>query len=340
VLTTVENINPKGFGLSLHSNIAEVMATLPVDRWLKNTVEIAHDRHIPAMVEYWLGSPSEELETFFHFPYPLVTLRGLKAIANLPGVIGIKEYYGLNPTVEDPNLRMTALFFKNPAISESAAMQQLAKPYGNAAAGVSEMWRLTSEGMEIFPWDLSWYLRRFGTRPPIHDLTAARLDGQMAHTPSWASTRKAIYMKTDNSPSDPWMLEDVQMRYELAAKRFGSALEVGYKCKKMIPAALAIDYEKQLADIGGMCRRTLSSAYYLRETNLALDIRKADTLKRPVAVQLNEMKELLKKDLENYNEEKALDAKNNPGWTEMEQAIAVLDKNPSLFIQTYFINKK
>jgi hypothetical protein len=52
------------------------------------------------------------------------------------------------------------------------------------------------------------------------------------------------------------------------------------------------------------------------------------------------MKELLKKDLENYNEEKALDAKNNPGWTEMEQAIAVLDKNPSLFIQTYFINKK
>ena len=335
VLTSVENINPQGFGLSLHCNIAEVIATLPVDRWLKNTVTIARQRNIPAIVEYWLASPSEELETFAHFPYPLVTLRGLKAIANVPGVIGIKEYYGLNPTVEDPNLRMTSIFFKHPTISESEALQLLAKPYGKAAKDMMDVWRLTSEGMEMFPWEISWNIRRFGSRPPIHGLEAAALYGMIAHTPSWASSRKAIYMKTDNSKSDPWLIEDIQMRYQVAAERFGAALIIGNKCKGLVPGPLTRDNEKTLADIAGMRRRTLASAYHLKETNLATDMRNAMTLKRDTKSMAEELHRLMKTDLENYHEEMAV-AKNLPDWKEMEQAIALLDKDVPLFLKKYF----
>ena len=157
-----ERVKPEGFGLALHCNIAEVMATLPVDRWLKNTAALARQRNIPVIVEYWLGGPSEELEPFYHLAHPLVTLRGLKAIAAVPGVSGIKEYFGLNPTVEDPNLRMTGLFFRHPAISEADALKALAKPYGKAAGGMIEFWHLASQGMELFPWDTSWFIREVG----------------------------------------------------------------------------------------------------------------------------------------------------------------------------------
>lgn len=339
VLTCVENIDPKAFGLALHCNIAEVMATLPVDTWLKNTVGIAHNRNIPVMVEYFLGSPSEELEPTYHFPYPLVTLRGLKAIAGLPGVKGIKEYYGLNPTCEDPNLRMTGIFFRNPAITEAAALQQLAKPYSKAAADVIIMWKLTSEGMELFPWDLSWYLRRMGSRLPQHGLSAATLNGKMAHTPSWESTRTAIFMKTDNSRSDAWMLEDVQLRYQLAAERWAQALTIGKNCKNKIPKLLAADFKKALDDIAAMRRRALSSAYHLRETNIALVLRTAmGTKKELPAKNITELKTIMQADLGNYREEMLAihGNKDANAWQEMQDAITLLDKDVSGFLNKYF----
>jgi len=198
VLACVERVKPEGFGLALHCNIAEVMATLPVDRWLKNTVAIARWRAIPVIVEYWLGGPSEELEPLYKLAHPLVTLRGLKAIAAVPGVVGIKEYYGLNPRCEDPNLRMTGLFFKNPAVTEDVALQALAKPYGKAADDMCQFWRLTSEGMEMFPWETSWFFRELGRSRTDHALTAASLRGQQCHWPSRGSPRRAIFMDTDD----------------------------------------------------------------------------------------------------------------------------------------------
>jgi hypothetical protein len=96
----VEHVNPSGFGLMVHSNIAEVMSTLPVDRWLKNTAALAQERGIPVVVEYFLGAGSEELEPFVHLAHPLVILCALRAIAAVPGVVGIKEYYGLAPDRE------------------------------------------------------------------------------------------------------------------------------------------------------------------------------------------------------------------------------------------------
>ncbi len=337
-LECIQKIKAEGFGLSAHCNIAEVIGTMPVDRWLKNIAGVAQERGIPVMVEYWLAGPCEELETFRHLAHPLVTLRGLKAIATVPGVVGIKEYYGLNPMVEDPNLRMTALFFKNPAISESDALRALAKPYGRAASDMVEYWRLASEGMELFPWDTTWFMREIGRSRTDHSLSAAMLRGQECHTPAWFSTRHAIFMKTDNAQPDPWMLEDVQLRCQLAAEQWEAALALAQKFESEVPASLAGDFKLNLADLAAIRRRALTYAYHLRETNLATTLRKAAELKLPVPQRsVDELRAALKADLENYRAEMAATSsgKDIKQWKEMEDAIALLNESPDKFLAKY-----
>ena len=108
-LRCMETLDPNGLGLVMHCNSAECMATMPVDRWIRNMGTIAEHRGIPVMIQYFLGGTSEETEPFF-LSHPLVTLRGLKAIAAVPGLVGIKEYYGLGPDRDDPNLPHDAHF--------------------------------------------------------------------------------------------------------------------------------------------------------------------------------------------------------------------------------------
>lgn len=340
VITCVEQINPEGFGLAVHANIAEVMATLPVDRWLKNTVTIARQRNIPVIVEYFLGSPSQELETIYHFPCPLVTLRGLQAIASIPGVTGIKEYFGLDPTCEDPNLRMTSIFFRNPAIPEAEALNLLAKPYGKASDKMKELWRLTSEGMELFPWETSWYMGQIGRSRTDHALSAAFLRGGKPPTPSWFSTRQAIFMKNDPQQPHPWMLEDVQLRCQAAAKRWEAALAVGNECKGYIPVKLAGDFDQILTAVTGVRRRALAYAYHIRETNLATVLRKATDLKIPMPQRsIDELLSVMEADLKNHNEEimTVNKADSSREWEDMEQAIALLKQDVNLFLQKYLI---
>lgn len=339
VLACVQQIEPTGVGLALHSNIAEVMATLPVDRWLKNTADIARQRDIPVIVEYWLGGPSEELEPLSHLAHPLVTLRGLKAIAAVPGVVGIKEYFGLNPGHEDPNLRMTGLFFDQPSITEADAMQALASPYGRAAREVIRFWQLASEGMELFPWDTSWFIREIGRSRTDHALTAAMLRGQQVRTPSWCSTRHAIFMKADNTQPDPWMLEDVQLRCQLAADRWAEALAVAQSLEDVLPGSLAADFAQNLIDLGRLRRRTLAYVFHLRETNLATILRKAGEMKVPMPAKTrDELLATLRADLENHRaemKEPALPGQELKPWDEMERAIAQLQQNAEGFLQNY-----
>ncbi|MHB1461483.1 MAG: hypothetical protein ACYC1M_09405 [Armatimonadota bacterium] len=338
VYDCVEKMNPAGFALSLHCNIAEVQATLPVDRWLKNTITIAKRRGMPAIVEYWLGGPSEELESFKCLAHPLVTLRGLKAIANVPGVCGIKEYFGLNPTTEDANLRMTGLFFSNPSISEQEALQALAEPYGAAAEAMQEFWLNCSEGMELFPWETAWMIREIGRSRTDHSMSAGTIRGEMCHTPSWDSTRAAIFMKTDSRQPHPWMLEDVQLRCQKAADRWGAALSVGSSIQSSMPEALAEAFQLTMRETAAIRRRALAYAYHLRETNLATILRKAVELQLPKPQHsADELLTMLRADQQNHREEQAAASAGQtvPDWPEMEQAIAALESDVDEFLAKF-----
>jgi hypothetical protein len=304
VVECVELLQTEGMGLDLHPNIAETIATIPVDRWLKNVSRLAMERGIPVIVEGYWNAPTEELEPFHYLAHPHVVYRQFKAISATPGVHGIKEYYGLIPTKEDPNLRMTGICLKDPSVSEETALARLAEPYGTAAKDVLEYWRLCSLAQEVFPWDTSWFLREIGRSDVSHSLSAGFVRGQQVSTPAWDSSRRTIFMKTDSVQPHPWLLEDVQLRVEQAARRYEQALEVGTRALPLVPASLAYDFEQSLKESAAFRRRALAYAYHLRETNLVGIFR--GWLKEGKSIpaeQLSEMESVLEKDLANQRED-------------------------------------
>lgn len=327
VLQSIQELDPKMVGLALHCNIAEVMATMPVDRWLENSCRLASSRGIPVIVEYFLGGASEEVVPYVHLSHPLVTLRGLKKIAAIPKVAGIKEYFGLLPNREDPNLRMTGLFFERPNITEADALRKLAEPYGDAADDMIRFWRLTSQGMELFPWNASWMFRRIGKSNPVHSLSAAFVRGVPWHTPSWVSTRRGIFMKTDGSEPDAWMLEDVQLRCELSAVRLRAAEQLGLKIHGKIPSTLADGFRRNLEELHQMSRRVMAYAYHCRETNLAAMMRRVRNSGREVPERLTrEMLTVLKEDRANQRPGQPIDA-----------ALELFERNIDAFLAKYFL---
>ena len=322
----IERVSPAGFGLALHCTVAEVIATQPTDRWLRNCCQLAARRDIPVVVEYWLGGPSEELEPFLHLAYPLVTLRGLQAIAGVAGVTGVKEYFGLIPDKEDPNLRMTGIFLADPAVDERQALARLGEPYGAAAAWMIAFWEHSSAAIELFPWDTSWLIREIGKSDPVHAMSAACIHGVPWHTPSWASTRRAVYMQVDPGEVDPWMLEDVQLRCELAAERMAAALAVAAELRGDVPAALALGFGRNVDELKELRRRTLAYALHLRETNLVATMRvcRAQGWEIPQRT-LAELRATLAADQENQGQPEPVGG-----------ALRLLDEDVDAFLNTYF----
>jgi len=294
--------------------------------------ELALRRGIPVIVEYFLGAASEELEPFVHLSHPLVTLRGLRAIAALPGVVGIKEYYGLVPDKEDPNLRMTSLFFSKPQLADDEALCLLAEPYSKVSGDMIHFWQETSAGMEFFPWDTSWFIREIGRSRPDHSLSAAMLRGQQCHTPSWFSTRHAIFMKTDNQQLNPWMLEDVQLRCQLAADRWSVALEIGRRIEADVPDNLAVDFCQNMTELDRLRRRALAYAYHLRETNLTTILRKQHEIDQPPSGRIvRELAGILQDDSANCRAEGDVE-----GCGEIQAALDLLSSDIDKFLQAYF----
>ena len=330
VLTCVSIINPVGFGLSLHCNIAEVMGTIPVDRWLKNTVALAAQRGIPSMAEYWLGAASEEIEPYTCISYPLTTLHGLRELTAVPGLAGIKEYYGLLPDQEDPNLRMTSLFLNNPDIGDEQALTLLSEAYGDAAELVIKFWRLTSEAMDLFPWEVSWLIRAIGTADPNHSLSAAIVRGVPWHTPSWASTRRSIFMVVDTMVEpDPWMLEDIQLRCKLSADRMAAALLTGHTVLEQMNSDFREYFAKGLEELREWMRRTLAYVYHARETNLATLMREFKRQGRVIPDSLkSEMQAVLEADQANQEQLEPL-----------ATALALLNNDIDRFLDTYFVDE-
>jgi len=351
VYACIPRLRPELFGLSVHANVAEVMATHPADRWLKNTASLAADHGLPVIVEYWLGGPCEEQEPLLHLSHPLVTLRGLKAIAAASGVTGIKEYYGLDPDREDPNLRMTGLFLANPAITEAQALEELARPYQAAEADMARFWQLTSHGMELFPWDVAWYVRQIGRSRVDHALSAARIRGMPCRTPSWCSTRATIFLRSYEyfTEDDPWLREDIELRCRMAAEAWGQALSLGEPILANVPEALRLSVERNLLDLGRLRRRALAYAYHFRETNLAQMLREYPEAPAPAHTRsVAELRQCLQADLENYTLEQQADLA-APGlgllplfvpaapqpWQEADDALRLLDQDLPAFLETY-----
>ncbi|MHB8581226.1 MAG: hypothetical protein ACYDA4_15390 [Ignavibacteriaceae bacterium] len=333
VYSAINLLDPTCVGLAIHSNIAEVQIAFPAGRWFSNVLYLAKRKNIPVIAEVWTGCPTEEMEPYTHIPTPLLTLQELRAVYNSGALKGIKEYYGNVPDEEDPNLRMTGIFFHNPKVSDSVALEELTKSYLKAAEGVKKYWELSSEAVAFYPWDVSWHAREVGRSNPVHLMTAATLKGASWETPDWQSSRRTFFMRTDetNEPNF-WMREDMQLRFEQSASLMLQAINVADSIKESVSPIFKSEFNQSIQELNGFRRRVLAYVYHLRETNLANDIRSSIKLKLPQKQRLEniaELKRILTKDQENEKTKEPI-----------ATALDLLDKNLNKFLGTYFLPSK
>ena len=328
---TLDMLDAAAVGVSIHSSVAEVMIANPADRWFRNFLYLAAEKKIPVMGEVFMGGPTEEMEPYTHIQCPLSTLRQLRAVNSAGKLEGIKEYFGIVPNKEDPNLRMTGIFFHNPGVRDEEALAQLAEPYGASAAAVVKYWKAVTAAIELTPWDISWRLRRIGYSDPSHLMTAAVLKGASWKTPAWKSTRKSTFIQTDES-SEPsfWLREDIQLRFECAAKKMQEAIDAGQAVRADIPKQFRGVFDASLTELTGFRVRLLAYAYHLRETNLADLMRGALKKGMPVKqANVEELKAILLKD-----------QKNQGSAEPIAGALKMLEENRSKFLNTYFLPSK
>lgn len=299
VLKCVSRLPRKDFGLMLHANIAEVQIAHPVDVWFRNTCRMAQGLGIPVVAEGFFGSATEEIQPLA-FPTPRLVDEELIALTSVPGVAGVKEYFGVLPLVPDLNLDVFRARVRDPKASTAEILDRITKRFGPAQAEMLRLLELLSDGMQLFPWDASWYARLAGTADINHGWGGAAIRGQQVETPSWCSTRRAHFMKTDDQQPHPYLLEDVQLRCELAVERLDEALSV---TRTLLPKLSKEDrplLEQIARDTDRFRRVAKSYALHLRETNVARLLREDLEAGRPMIPRLlKEMKELLQADAEN-----------------------------------------
>jgi hypothetical protein len=325
---TMDMLDPACVGMSIHSSVAEVMIANPADRWFRNVVYKAEIKHIPVIGEVFMGGPTEEMEPYTNIQAPLSTLRELQAVNNAGKLTGIKEYFGDVPDKEDPNLRMSGIFFHNPQVNENDALTQLAAPYGTASAGVIKYWKLVTAAINFAPWDISWRFRRVGYSDPSHLMTAATLKGASWQTPGWQSSRRSTFIRTDEQDEPNfWLREDIQLRLEESAATMDEALAAGSAVRNKVPRQFQDSFDKSITQLTGFKVRLLAYAYHLRETNLADDIRTAQKMNLPVRPEnVKELRATLVKDQLNQGTAEPIGA-----------AIKLLDEDLNKFLATYFL---
>jgi hypothetical protein len=303
VITMLRQLPRKDFGLMIHSNIAEAQLAMPVDVWFRNTARICRDLGIPVVAESFFASASEELEPL-SIPAPRLIDEQYNAFTDVPGIVGVKEYYGVDPTVPDFNLDILQARLRAPDSSTAELMVQITQRFGDAQNDVKRCLELLSDGFQLYPWDTSWYGRQAGRGSTDHGWRGATIRGATFATPSWESTRCAKFMKTDLAQPHFWMLEDAQLRYTAAVEQFEEAQRLLIYILEVIESAADRDQFLQIeADVDSFIRIARSYALHLRQTNVAQMLRQDLAANRPMTHALvEELGRLLDADVSNQHE--------------------------------------
>jgi hypothetical protein len=124
------------------------------------------------------------------------------------------------------------------------------------------------------------------------------------------------------------MKEDIQLRFEQAAKKMESAIEMANKIKGKIPMSLTEYFQSSINELSAFRRTTLAYVYHLRETNLTAMMRNSLEAEEPFNQEnLRELKELLLKDSANMINSAPINT-----------AINLLNENVEKFLKTYFLH--
>lgn len=331
----------QNFGLFLHSNIAEVQLTRPIDVWFKNMVVLLNERKIPVVGEIFMSCANEEVEPLQHIAAPRLVFEELAAMQQIENLAGVKEYFGLIPDQYDPNLILAGIKLNDPNITFDKAIDQLIRPYGKAQNEIRKAWEYSAQGLALFPWDATWRFRRLPINPAdievFHKWDIAHLMGSVAPSPSWKSTRRSLFMVTENEPLDPWFFEDIELRCQSSALKLQTALEAFAKVEKaMAGKELYASYiQNNIQDLNRLEQIVTAIRCYYREANLCWLMRRHLAQEREIPKALiKRFNEIMNEDIRNQEK----------GWTENTQgrpsAAEMLDRfnaDPATWVRQYLL---
>jgi hypothetical protein len=190
---------------------------------------------------------------------------------------------------------------QNPSRSTNDLEREITMRFGPAQADVLAYLDLLSDARQTYPWDASWLAREVGRASTDHGWSGATIRGAVASTPSWESTRHAMFMKTDNAQPHFWMLEDVELRCKMTTDILDKASDMGARILAELSNSRDQALFQQIQDDVDIFRRVSRSyALHLRETNIAQMLRQdlaAGRLMTPALVE--ELHRLLDSDVDN-----------------------------------------
>ncbi|MCU0503398.1 MAG: hypothetical protein MUC51_16880, partial [Anaerolineae bacterium] len=252
-----ERLDPR-ITLSLHSSIHEVYYVNQPDLWLRHLCRLAADRGTGVIVELFLSGAGEDLGPVPSYPCPRLVIEQLRAVAGLPGVTGVKEYFGTVAEHISVNERAWRAFLRRPEADDNALLATLAEEYASddrkvmetyrnpldcapdavrghpadCATSLLAAWEEAARAVEVYPWDVSWRLRHYNS---------VRYDQQLGQgywsrsftaslptpwtTPSWESSRGAAYVVyLSTAVVNPRLIEETGQRLERCIDHLERAL--------------------------------------------------------------------------------------------------------------------
>lgn len=290
------------FGLIIHANIAEAQLAQPVDVWFRHTARMCRDLKIPVVAESFFTSATEEIEPLV-IPAPRLVDEQYAAFVRVPGIVGIKEYYGINTATPDFDIDVLKARLRAPQRTTEELIGEITQRFGPAQTVVRAYLSFIADALESYPWDASWYAREVGKASIDHGWQAATIRGASWPTPAWEATRHAKFMKTDEVQPHFWMLEDVQLRCQRVADLLDQATTLAERL--MTELTLEADrnqFQLIQQDVAVFRRVARSYALHLRETNVAQMLRQDLAAGRPMTAALvKELGQLLDTDVRNQS---------------------------------------
>lgn len=340
IYAMIPSLPTENFGLFLHSNIAEVQLSRPVDVWFKNTVRFCAEREIPVVGEIFMASANEEIGPLTRVAAPRLVAEELDAVGNVPKIAGVKEYFGMVPDRYDPNLLMAAAKMRNLDVSIEETLRELADPYGAASGDVLAAWEASAVGLSVFPWDATW---RFRSLPinlagieVFHKWDVAHIEGAVAPSPSWKSTRRSLFMTTESESLDPWFFEDIELRCATSSEKLLKAIKHYKNALEQVQKEPYVSYlnenKEQLAVLEQM---VTAIRCYCREANLTYLMRKHVEAGNQIPQDLiRRFEAIMQIDMANQKKGYAENISGNPTAAEMLQSFQA---DPARWVTKNFV---
>lgn len=328
-----ERLDPR-IKLALHSSLHEVYYVNRPDLWLRHLSRLAADRGVGVIVEMFLSGTGEDLGPLPSYPCPRLVVEQLRSVADLPGVVGIKEYFGTVAEHISANERAWGECLRRPEASCDDILATLAADFGDeGGACLPAAWEEAARAIEVFPWDVSWRLRHYNS--VRYDQAVGQ--GYWARsftaslptpwtTPSWESSRGAAYIVyLTTAVVTPRLIEETGQRLERSVAHLDRALAHlgGWKSQQPSSPSLPAQADQQPTEVGfasvaavsnrrsDLARQsdslrifrhlTLARLYHLRASQLAAKLRAG-----PSAGLISSLEACLRADLRNAGELLAL----------------------------------